>query len=153
MRIFLVFLLFCLSGPAMADSFTYKNDRFGTSAELPLILKPTTAAGNGDGYRFNYPGLIGTASVWGGYNTEEGGREGYKHYVSGFYDEITYSASRNDWFVLSGWVKGKIFYLRVQGCNAGPFHHIYFEFPENEKPMWQPIIEQFAKTVHGPCSN
>lgn len=147
----IVAALLLMSGPALADSLTYTNSRFGTHIELPMEAVPIGAPSNGDGYSFEYRGLTGTISVYGQNSISEGGLSWYQKETESLFDDITYSASKEDWFVLSGYDQGKIFYLRVNGCERGPFHHVYFEFPENEKPQWQPVIEQYANTIGGPC--
>ena len=150
-RIIFAALLF-LSGPALADSLTYTNSRFGTHIELPMQVVPIEAPANGDGYGFKYVGLTGTISVYGQNSSTGAGLSAYRKETEGFFGDITYSTGKTDWFVLSGYDQGKIFYLRVNGCDRGPFHHVYFEFPENEKPQWQPVIEQYAKTIGGRLS-
>ena len=150
LRYFIAVLLL-LTGATQADSLIYTNNRFGTHIELPMQVVPMEAPTNEDGYSFEYRGLTGTISVYGQNSISDSGLTGYRKEAESFFDNITYRANKGDWFVLSGYDQGKTFYLRVSGCEQGPFHHVYFEFPENEKPQWQPVIKQYAKTIGGPC--
>ena len=147
--IFAVLLL--LSGPALADSLTYKNSRFGTSMVLPMDIIPLEAPYNGDGRMFRYQGLKGIISVYGQNSISPNGLSGYRSEMAKQYETITYSVAKSGWFVMSGYDRGNVFYLRVSGCDSGPFHNAYFSFPESEKSSWEPIIEGYAATIDGPC--
>ena len=136
---------------AQADNLHYTNARFGTSAQLPALDLIATVSQNGDGITIEYADRKGRVSVYGGHNIEDNGLKGYRKALQSYYADITYQAGGKSWFVLSGYEGGQIFYVRVEGCDQGPMHHMYFEFPQEDKRAWQPVIEQYAKTLDGPC--
>lgn len=153
-RLAIATLLAC-TVPAMADTLHYQNDRFGTSATLPADFVASPAPANGDGRVFTHPRLDGSISVYGSYNISGERLSDHRDYLTQLYldsgQTITYQASGTSWFVLSGWDGRNIYYLRAEGCTGGPVHHMYFSFAGSEKPLWEPLINRYAKSIDGPC--
>ncbi|MCT4657367.1 MAG: hypothetical protein N4A65_16360 [Cohaesibacter sp.] len=139
------------AGSAAADSLRYENGRYGTQVLLPMQIRGIASPQNGDGYIFGFEGWEGHISVYAAQNFRDNGIAGYRRQMQKNFDDITYEAGKKDWFVLSGRYEHNIYYLRVKGCEAGPMHHIYFEHPAKEKEFWKSIIEDYAKTLDGPC--
>ncbi len=54
LRLMVAFLALCLASPVLADSLTYRNERFGTTIRFPTTLFDTLAPPptNGDGQTF-----------------------------------------------------------------------------------------------------
>ncbi|WP_319530268.1 hypothetical protein [uncultured Cohaesibacter sp.] len=148
----LVPLLF--AGTAFADSFTYTNDRFGTSASLPADFYSLQGSENGDGRLYQSDFYHGEIRIYGSYNHAGDRFSDYRAFETDIYSQdstITYEAGGKGWFVLSGWKGEDVYYLRVEGCDTGPMHHMYFQYPGYEKSRWEPIVNAYAKTLNGPC--
>lgn len=150
---------FLLSGAVQAmDWSRYVNARFGTSASVPAHFHPVSEAANGDGQVFIHPGGRGEIRIWGGYNVMSDDMAGYRqeriHYLAGDGAEITYSPKGRNWFVLSGYQGGEIFYLKVMhgaGCSAELVHHISFRYPERDRELWDEIVDVGSRSLSGPC--
>jgi len=93
----------------------YVNTRYGFSIPYPSkLLVPQPPPGNNDGREFLSRDTSVHMSAWGTYNVMEetlAGRMAAEMADPG--RTVTYEAMNNDWFVLSGFVEGRIFYMRT----------------------------------------
>lgn len=92
--------------------------------------------------------LDGRAKIvlYGAYNTENFSPLEYRETIlkefEG-YDEMTYGPKGRTWFVLSGYRGGDIYYQKVMfSCGGKVINALSITFPNNEKPLYEPIIER-----------
>jgi hypothetical protein len=107
---------------ASADSMTYHNGRFDVQGRLPVFFIPARPPDNGNGQAFGSANDSGQIAIYGGYNLEDS-FAAYRNTLKGYYLEsgakITLNTGKGNWFVLSGFDGGRIFYLRViEGRNC-----------------------------------
>jgi hypothetical protein len=125
---------------------TYKNERHGYTLAYPsaqFIALPTP---NEDGRQFvSKDGkarlLVGTLANFDGKNLAA-----YRSFVlSESYPgaKVDYAPVRDTWFVVSGTRNGTAFYQRVNfACGGRAINSWIVLFPEGEKAVYEPIIEQ-----------
>lgn len=134
----------------------YCNGRFGYCLEYPAFLTPQPEAQNGDGRLF----------------TDKAGQERLRVYGAGnwtFNDEgraitlpqlyrmelqggrfpskparvVKYSVLKKDWFVLSGTIGGKIFYLKVL-TKGDAFCYAVLRYPESDSVIYNTVSAKLA---------
>jgi hypothetical protein len=119
-------------GPPQA----YRNDRFGFAFDVPpvFVLDPGSIPAAGDSARFWTPDRRATAVVNASRNRDRltlgqllADAEGDVVQNSG--GEITYRRMRDNWFVLSGYIVGRIFYRRTLLTRFGTVATLWLEFP------------------------
>jgi hypothetical protein len=119
-------------GPAQG----YRNDRFGFAFDVPPLfgLDPESIPPAGDAARFWTPDRRATAVV----NASRNGArltlsqllaEAEGDIVQNSGGEITYRRRRDNWFVLSGYMVGRIFYRRTLLTRFGTVATLWVEFP------------------------
>lgn len=144
-----------VAAPALADTLTYKNSRFGTSITFPaeIFRQAMEPPENGDGmtwlsddgaslaiYAFNNA-LMQTPEEFADTASEPAGREGF---------EVTYRRVKDNWVVLSGYVEGDIFYDRFEFGANDVIHAMLLRFPTDLKPKYEPYIADMGKSLEGP---
>lgn len=93
----------------------YINTRYGFSIPYPSeLLVPQPPPGNNDGREFLSHDKRAQMSAWGTFNIMEETLAGRMASEKGDPDHtVTYEAIEDDWFVISGYVDGRIFYQRT----------------------------------------
>ncbi|MEN9847554.1 MAG: hypothetical protein RL368_294 [Pseudomonadota bacterium] len=61
---------------------------------------------------------------------------------------IIYKFLKNNWFILSGFIAGRIFYQKTL-LNSGQFKSFYFEYPESQKARYEPLIKGLVASFKG----
>ncbi len=126
---------------AHAQPRGYRNDLFGFSFDYPpvFVLDPQSATERGDSVRFWTADRRATAVVNAVPNTRGVPlrrlmieAEGDLTQNSGA--EITYRRIRDNWFVLSGHMAGRIFYRRTMLTARGIEATLWMEFPRDMRP-------------------
>jgi len=134
---------------------TYHNKRFEYSINYPKnILYPQGEASNGDGQKFLSKEADALLLVYGSYNIHE--QTIKEHYEENLYNKteesqpkvITYQLLKGNWFVISGYVSGKIFYEKTI-LNNNQFKTFYFEYPEIKKKTYDPIVKRLSTSFKG----
>ncbi|BBF92297.1 hypothetical protein [Blastochloris tepida] len=137
--------------PPAEQWITYRNPRFGTTAEVPrhLVPKQMPDPANGDGRTWTSADGHATMSVFGGFNALE---LTPARYVEDIHAErlahASYKRITDTWFVISGTQDGVVFYdrcnftrdLRVQHCIA-------LSYPESEAPLWDAAVARISKSL------
>ncbi len=148
------------TGPASAeDTWTplregwsrYKNERFGTSAEVPLhlfkLVEPPPVNGDGRAFASRDGAQLTISGSYGPYVVTDTFTE-YKVWLleNAELDRITYKAEGKSWLVLSG-VKGQnIVYEKVmEGCGAA--HTLHIEYPAIKKELYDPVAARIARSL------
>jgi len=155
--LFFVLSLFLLAPTVFADDVynTYNNLRFGYSIEYPIsILYPQGESDNGDGQKFLSKASDVSLTVYGTNNVldqslknlylEESGVEANKNTSR----VVTYKVLKNNWFVVSGFNSGSVFYQKTI-FNNNQFKSFYFEYPESKKTIYDPMVKHIASSFKG----
>ncbi len=148
------------TGPASAeDTWTplregwsrYKNERFGTSAEVPLhlfkLVEPPPVNGDGRAFTSQDGAQLTISGSYGPYVVTNNFVE-YKAWLleNVELDRTTYKAEGKSWLVLSG-VKGQnIVYEKVtEGCGAA--HTLHIKYPATKKGLYDPVAGRMARSL------
>ncbi len=147
------------SSSALADIMTYHNDRFDIKGRVPIEFIAMHAPENGDGREFRSTINSGRVIIAGSYNLydsfSEFRKESKRLYVEDGAD-ITLETGGDDWFVLSGFHRGQIFYTRVeQGRNCDGevvLASMYIEYNPVDRSTYDDQIGGLAKGLQaGSC--
>lgn len=150
--LFLVVSLFLLAQSVLADDVyhIYHNPRFDYSIAYPKdILYPQGESDNGDGQKFLSKDADASLIVYGSNNALSQSLEDlYLEESRGGTHEkptkvVTYKVLKNNWFVVSGYKSGKVFYQKTI-LNKNQFKFFYFEYPESKKKIYDPITKNIA---------
>lgn len=150
------FLLVC-APVVLADGAykTYHNAKFEYSISYPKqILYPQGESDNGDGQKFLSKDAAAYLLVYGSNNAlDESLADRFREESRGGLADnpkkvVTYKLLKNNWFVVSGFIAGRIFYQKTL-LNEGQFKSFYFEYPENEKARYEPLIKGFVASFKG----
>lgn len=132
--------------PGFIGDKVYSNGRFGFSITYPAdVLFPQPEPMNGDGQSFlNKTGTVKlVVSGLNGYENDSIENiydyELYSSQEGNPKDVIVYKRQKNNWFVISGYRDGYIFYLKKYLVDD---HLVTFDlsFPESEKEKWEPVL-------------
>lgn len=155
--LFLVLSLVLLAQTVFADDVyhTYHNKRFGYSISYPKgILYPQGEADNGDGQKFLSKDADASLIVYGLNNGLNQSLEDLYHEESrgGMSDNpkkvVTYRVMKDNWFVISGYNSGKVFYQKTI-LNKDQFMSFYIEYPESKKKIYDPVTKHIADSFKG----
>lgn len=134
--------------PAVADSLTYRNDRYGTTIRFPTDLFDTlTPPANGDGQTFLGPDQA-ELIVYGSRNESFRDLAAQARRQLG---EITLDRVTRDWFAISGFDEnGNVFYQRTERGARGVLHTAILRYPPSQKPVIDPQVGRIMRTLSGP---
>jgi hypothetical protein len=138
------------AAPAEADQWrTYQNDRYGTTIDYPDQFKPEPPPGVDDGRTFiSADGA--QFSVYASYNAENFNLTAYQDFTLKNLDPgqaVTYKASGNNWFVISGTKGNDIFYERHLLSHSGQMTEGFsMAYPAAAKQIYDPIVARMAKS-------
>jgi hypothetical protein len=138
------------AAPAEADQWrTYQNDRYGTTIDYPDQFKPEPPPGADDGRTFTSADGA-QFSVYASYNAENFNLTAYQDSTLKNLDPghaVTYKASGNNWFVISGTKGGNIFYERHLLSHGGQMTEGFsMTYPAVAKQTYDPIVARMAKS-------
>jgi hypothetical protein len=131
---------------------TYKNARYGTTAEYPahLFTVRDVPPANGDGQGFRTDDGRATLLIYGARNAENDTPAAYlAKYVDLEGVAVSYRRVTDRFYVVSGTRGENIFYER---CNFAPVSHgvidcIGITYPADEKEMWAPIVARLGASL------
>lgn len=139
---------------------TYRNERHGFSLSYPAAQFIALPSPTEDGRQFvSKDGtarlLVGTLPNFDNKNLRD-----YRTFVlNESYPgaKVDYAPLRDTWFVVSGIHNGMAFYQRVNfACGNRNINSWAVVFPEGQKAVYEPIIEQVHRDYrlgHGNCNN
>ncbi|WP_024351328.1 hypothetical protein [Aurantimonas coralicida] len=138
------------AAPANADDVTYRNERFGTTANFPAEAFPNQlpAPTNGDGLGWSSPA---GAEIFIYARPREPGET--PQAVVGQRadtDEVTYDRSGKRWAVVSGYRDGRIFYERYI-FRGDLVHSVSIRYPESERATYDKLVGPITMTLDGPA--
>jgi hypothetical protein len=129
------------SCPDLGRPRTYRNARFRFQLDYPerLALDPESVPEANDSARFWTPDRRVTAVVNGsgnltGLSLEQMMREAEGDILQNGRGDITYRRRRDNWFVLSGHMAGRIYYRRTMLLRSGAAATLWMEFPPELRP-------------------
>lgn len=129
---------------------TYHNQRFGYRIDYPADLRPQPEPENGDGRRFTSPDGQTVLTAFAGYAAENEGlakrrkvaREGWQQQHA----TLTLDQPTRTGYVLSGQVKGRIFYERTVVKNYMLTTFIW-EYPAARKAAMDAVIQHTIQSL------
>ena len=151
--VILLIAYYCIPANAQTKQTTYKtyyNPRFEYSISYPVgILYPQEIAANGDGRKFLSKDNQTVMLVYGQENVQ-------RQTLSQLYKEesredshtgkvVTYKMLKNNWFVVSGYEDGRVFYQKTIYRND-EFLTSRIEYPEAQKEVFDSITATIAKS-------
>lgn len=133
----------------------YYNSRFNYSVTYPVsILIPQGEAQNGDGQKFVSKDKSITLLVYGSHNALNQKLEDvYRTQSRNATREnptrvVTYKTRGNDWFVVSGYENGNVFYNKTILRN-GDFKVLEIRYNKSLQPKFDPIAAEISKSFKG----
>jgi hypothetical protein len=129
---------------------TYHNQRFGFRIDYPADLRPQPEADNGDGRRFVSADGQTVLTAYAGYNALDDGiaadrkiaRESWqKKHAFITLDQLTRTG-----YVLSGQVKGQIFYEKTV-LKSNTLTTFLWEYPAARKAAMDAVIQHTIQTL------
>ncbi|MDD5273980.1 MAG: hypothetical protein PHU14_14845 [Methylovulum sp.] len=136
----------------------YHNTRFAYSIAYPKeILFPQGEADNGDGQVFLSKATDASLRVYGSNydknipddypSLADAYREGSRGGISENQTKVvTYKQLKNNWFVISGLINGKIFYQKtIYGKDKTLT--LYLEYPKNQQKTYDAITKHIANSL------
>jgi len=163
LRLILLYVVFSLvpawtavgvGGDYVEDAVPYTryiNTRYGFSIPYPSrLLVPQPPPGNNDGREFLSQDERVHMSAWGTYNVMEETLAGRMASEKGDPDRtVTYEAMKADWFVLSGYIEGRIFYQRTYLVDD-IFYTFFIVYDEAVSDIYDPITAHISNEFSVP---
>ena len=141
-------------GPAAraGQPMQYKNARFGFTMTYPssFVLDPDSIPEGGDSARFWTPDRRATAVVTGirnglGQSLADLLEEATKDVTENSHGTITYTRTRDNWFVISGFIGERIFYRRsFLSDRSRVIGSLWIEFPRNMRPCFEDAVSMMS---------
>jgi hypothetical protein len=153
-NLFLIFTLVLWTQLLFAAEIydTYHNERFDYSIDYPKeILFPQGESDNGDGQKFLSKDADVSLIVYGSNNAlNQSLEEVYREESRGGTAEnpkkvVTYKVLEDNWFVVSGYNSGRIFYQKTI-FHDDVLKTFVLEYDESEKERYDPIAKRLEKS-------
>lgn len=130
----------------------YKNPRFGFTMTYPstFVLDPDSIPEGGDSARFWTRDRRATAVVTGirnglGQSLEDLMKEATQDVTENSHGVITYSRTRGNWFVVSGFIGERIFYRRsFLSDRSRVIGNLWIEFPRHMRPCFEDAVSMMS---------
>lgn len=126
---------------------SYRNERFGIVMRVPSVfaLDPASIPASGDSARFwtadrQATAVVDAARPRDGRGLDRLLAEAEDDILRNSRGEITYRRRRDDWFVLSGYMLGRIFYRRTFLAPDGTVATLWLEFPRALRPCLEEAV-------------
>jgi len=140
-----ILLLLLLSTASFAEDFTsYYNSRFGFTVSYPARMGMDPAPENDDGRRF-FDGEGFVLTVYGSHNLLGLDVKEAAGAAKDLLDEVTYEASGRKWFVLSGFSRGSIVYVK-QWVGPDFLNCLVMEYPQERKKDYDKPAAEIARS-------
>lgn len=130
----------------------YRNARFGFTMTYPssFVLDPESIPEGGDSARFWTPDRRATAVVTGirnglGQSLADIMEEAAKDVTENSHGVITYTRTRDNWFVISGFIGERIFYRRsFLSDRSRVIGSLWIEFPRTMRPCFEDAVSMMS---------
>ncbi|WP_457796724.1 hypothetical protein [Methylocystis sp. S23] len=151
MRALLAAILTAAATAATAASWqTYRNDRFGTTADVPAGWRMGPEPGNSDGRVFASPDGAAEIRIFGGYSVLSQDEEFGVRLRPSPGETIDYRRRGRDWLVASGRKGDRIFYRKsLLSCGAKVWNSVYLDYPAARRQAFDPIVAHVAASLRG----
>lgn len=138
-----------------AGSYTiYRNARFGTTISYPgTYFEPDPPPANGDGRTFRSADGSATFYVFAQFDAFMRRQEEMMadDKLQGGYDRVTYERAGHNWYVLSGFREGDIFYRKVLTGEPGDlFRAFEISYPASQKAAFDAVVTYMAQSFGPP---
>lgn len=138
--------------PASAEQGyrTYRNARFGVSADVPSDWKPGPEPENGDGLVFSSPGGSSTITVSGSLNADDtpASEVMAEEQRAGDGETVTYRKASARQAVISGTRGSMIFYRKsMLSCGDQVLNHLAIEYPAAQKQAFDALVSHVAGSM------
>ncbi|MBL1256338.1 hypothetical protein [Methylocystis sp. Sn-Cys] len=146
----LAFLIFTFTAAQAGDWRTYRNDRFGAAADIPVGWRMGEAPENDDGRVFTSPDGRASVTVSGSYAVLPRFQEVEIMTKPGAGETVDYKRQGRDWIVASGRKGDRIFYRKsLLSCGGTVWNSVYLDYPAAEKAAFDPIVAHVAGSLRG----
>ena len=129
---------------------TYHNARFGYRIDYPADFRPQPEADNGDGRRFVSADGQTVLTAYASYNALDGGLATDRQLARQSWQEkhasLTLDQLTRTGYVLSGQVKGRIFYEKTV-LQRNTFTTFSWEYPAARKAAMDAVIQHTIQTL------
>ncbi len=139
-------LMTAASMAVAGDLAVYHNARFGYSIGYPADFIPQGESDNGDGQRFLSPDGAAMLMVWAGFNALETPlHEEFESALTDRHREVTYKTIKDNWFVISGYDQGRIFYRKTMLGKGGDAYYTFeLLYPRELRQEFDPLVKPVA---------
>lgn len=146
----LVFLLSTATAAQAGGWQTYRNDRFGATADIPAGWRMGEAPENDDGRVFTSPDGRTTITVSGIFVVLPRFQEIEILTKPNAGETVDYTRQGRNWVVVSGRKGDRIFYKRsLLSCGGAVWNTVYLDYPAAEKAAFDPIVAHVAGSLRG----
>ena len=136
----------------VGEPMQYKNARFGFTMTYPsnFVLDPESIPEGGDSARFWTLDRRATAVVTGirnglGQSLTDLLEEATKDVTENSHGTITYTRTRDNWFVISGFIGERIFYRRsFLSDRSRVIGNLWIEFPRSMRPCFEDAVSMMS---------
>ncbi|WP_338761500.1 hypothetical protein WAF17_15625 [Bernardetia sp. ABR2-2B] len=119
---------------------TYCNERFEYCLDYPAVFEPFGSSKSKDGQIFYIDGGKIELLVWGNVNGQNRTLEQEKQSISQNRN-VEYQTINSNFFVISGFENGKVYYLRTEKTPTG-FRSFEIRYPKEEKDKYDKFVEK-----------
>lgn len=133
------------AAPATSD-FTYSNDRYGYSIEIPAGFAQTETAANGAGVVFTNPSTDMRITVAGN-NNATGETVDSVHAANSAGHDTSYEAKGSTWSVVSYFDGDRDVYVKTY-VGSGSTYTVTFSYPISQKDACDATLERVVTTAH-----
>ncbi|MDO9710962.1 hypothetical protein [Paracraurococcus lichenis] len=126
---------------------TYRNERYGVLMRYPSVfaLDADSIPALGDSARFwtadrRATAVVNAARTSGTQSLDRLLAEAEEDILRNSHGEITYRRRRDNWFVFSGYILGRIFYRRSFLAPDGTVATLWMEFPRALRPCLEAAV-------------
>jgi hypothetical protein len=129
---------------------TYRNERFGATADIPAGWRMGAAPENDDGRVFASPDGRATITVSGINVVLPRGEERAIMTAPGAGETVDYKREGRGWLVVSGRKGDRVFYRKsLLSCGGTVWNTVYLDYPAAEKKAFDPIVAHVAASLRG----
>ncbi|MBY6243720.1 hypothetical protein K3F48_21440 [Methylosinus sp. Sm6] len=127
---------------------SYRNARFGTTADVPKDWTMGEAPENEDGRVFTSPDKQSRVIVYGGFRTDQKEQEFADRLAPGEGETVSYRRQGKDWLAVSGTKGDRIFYRKsLLSCNGAVWNTISVDYPASIKKKLDPLVTRIARSL------
>jgi len=140
--------ILCAGALHAEDWRSYRNTRFGTTADVPKDWTMSEAPENADGRVFTSPDKRSEIIVYGGFRIFQKAQEIADRLAPGEGETITYERQAKDWLAVSGTKGERIFYRKsLLSCHGTIWNSVSIEYPASQKKKFDALVTRVARSL------